>query len=229
MTPALLLLLLGEIKAPPEVRTPCNRLARVEVVSTGKNTILIPPAGDCDAFQEVAANGKLSFRVICYTPGKYRLVFVTAAGDVPEYAFTDIIAGNVPAPTPPAPAPVPPAPTPTPDDITRDPLYVALANILGGLQEPDAQTSLKTLAEIYRQGEIMSSQHGTLGAWTGALRLLSQQAGLSNKITAVRQRIGDELAGQLGTDPAAVLAGGLGARCAQQCRRISLILNTLAR
>lgn len=227
MTPALLLLLLGEIKAPPEVRTPCNRLARVEVVSTGKNTILIPPAGDCDAFQEVAASGKLSFRVICYTPGKYRLTFVTAANDVPEYATTDIIAGNLPTPTPPA--PVPPAPTPTPDDITKDPLYQSLESIVGGLQEQDQKNSLKALAELYRQGEIMSSQHGTLGAWTGALRLISQQVNLGNKLLAVRQRIADELSSQLGTDPAAVLAGGLGARCAQQCRRISLILNTLAR
>ena len=223
MTPALIFLLFCEIKAPPEVRTPCNRLARVEITSTGKNTILIPPAGDCDAFQEVAANGKLSFRVICYTPGKYRLTFVTAAGDVPEYATTDIIAGDLPAPTP---APVP---VPTPDDITKDPLYTTLANILGGLQEPDQQASLKTLAEIYRQGEIMSNQHATLGAWTGALRLLSQQAGIGNKLLAVRQRIADEFSGTLGTDPAAVLAGGLGAKCAQQCRRISLILSTLAR
>jgi hypothetical protein len=124
---------------------------------------------------------------------------------------------------------VPPAPTPTPDDITRDPLYVALSNILGGLQEPDQQASLKTLAEIYRQGEIMASQHGTLGAWTGALRLLSQQTNLGNKLLAVRQRIADELSNTLGTDPAAILAGGLGARCAAQCRRISQILNTLAR
>lgn len=228
MTPAILLILLfGEIKAPPEVRTPCNRLARVEITSTGKNTILIPPAGDVDAFQEVSSAGKLSFRVIAYTPGRYRLTFVTAAGDVPEYATTDIIAGDLPAPTPPA--PVPPAPVPTPDDITKDPLYTTLANILGGLQEPDQQTSLKTLAEIYRQGEIMSNQHATLGAWTGALRLLSQQAGLGNKLMAVRQRIADELASQLGTDPAAVLAGGTGAKCAAQCRRISLILSTLAR
>ena len=196
----------------------------MEVISTGKNTILIPPAGDCDAFQEVAASGKLSFRVICYTPGKYRLTFVTAAGDVPEYATTDIIAGDLPAPTPPAPVPVP-----TPDDITKDALYTTLSNILGGLQEPDQQASLKTLAEIYRQGEIMSNQHATLGAWTGALRLLSQQAGIGNKLLAMRQRIADELSAQLGTDPAAVLAGGLGARCAQQCRRISLILSTLAR
>lgn len=226
MTPALLLLLFAEIKAPAEVRTPCNRLARVEITSTGKNTILIPPAGDCDAFQEVAGNGKLSFRVICYTPGKYRLTFVTAAGDVPEYATTDILAGDLPAPAPPAPVPVP---VPTPDDITKDPLYTTLSNILGGLQEPDQQASLKTLAEIYRQGEIMAGQHGTLGAWTGALRLLSQQAGIGNKLLAVRQRIADELSAQLGTDPAAVLAGGLGARCAQQCRRISLILSTLAR
>jgi len=224
MTPALLLLLFCEIKAPPEVRTPIGRLARVEVISTGKNTILIPPAGDCDAFQEVAGNGKLSFRVICYTPGKYRLTFVTAAGDVPEYATTDILAGDLPAPAPPA-----PGPAPTPDDITKDPLYTTLVNILGGLQEPDQKASLKTLAEIYRQGEIMAGQHGTLGAWTGALRLLSQQAGIGNKLLAVRQRIADELSAQLGTDPAAVLAGGLGAKCAQQCRRISLILSTLAR
>ena len=196
----------------------------MEVISTGKNTILIPPAGDCDAFQEVAASGKLSFRVICYTPGKYRLTFVTAAGDVPEYATTDILAGDLPAPTPPVPVPVP-----TPDDITKDALYTTLSNILGGLQEPDQQASLKTLAEIYRQGEIMSNQHATLGAWTGALRLLSQQAGIGNKLLAMRQRIADELSAQLGTDPAAVLAGGLGARCAQQCRRISLILSTLAR
>lgn len=227
MTPALILLLFCEIKAPPEVRTPCNRLARVEVVSTGKNTILIPPAGDCDAFQEVATSGKLSFRVICYTPGKYRLTFVTAAGDVPEYATTDIIAGDLPAPVPPA--PVPPAPNPTPDDITKDPLYAALSSIVGGLQEPDQQNSLKTLAELYRQGELMAGQHGTLGAWTGALRLLSQQAGLGNKVQAVRQRIADELSATLGNDPAAVLAGELGARCVQQCRRISLILNSLAR
>ena len=227
MTPALILLLFCEIKAPPEVRTPCNRLARVEVVSTGKNTILIPPAGDCDAFQEVAASGKLSFRVICYTPGKYRLTFVSASGDVPEYATTDIIAGDLPAPVPPA--PVPPAPNPTPDDITKDPLYAALSSIVGGLQEPDQQNSLKTLAELYRQGEVMAGQHATLGAWTGALRLLSQQAGLGNKVQAVRQRIADELSASLGTDPAAVLAGGLGVKCAQQCRRISLILNSLAR
>lgn len=220
MTPALLLLLFCDIKAPPEVRTPCNRLARVEVVSTGKNTILIPPAGDCDAFQEVASNGKLSFRVICYTPGKYRLTFVTAAGDVPEYATTDIIAGDQPAPLPPA---------PTPDDISKDSLYHALASIVGGLQEPDQQNSLKTLAELYRQGEMMAGQHATLGAWTGALRLLSQQAGIGNKLMTVRQRIADELSSTLGTDPAANLAGGLGARCAAQCRRISLILNTLAR
>lgn len=220
MTPALLLLLFADIKAPPEVRTPCNRLARVEVVSTGKNTILIPPAGDCDAFQEVASNGKLSFRVICYTPGKYRLTFVTAAGDVPEYATTDIIAGDQPAPLPPA---------PTPDDISKDPLYQALASIVGGLQEPDQQNSLKTLAELYRQGEVMAGQHTTLGAWTGALRILSQQAGIGNKLITVRQRIADELSNTLGTDPAANLAGGLGARCAAQCRRISLILDTLAR
>lgn len=220
MTPVLLLLLFCDIKSPPEVRTPCNRLARVEVVSTGKNTILIPPAGDCDAFQEVASNGKLSFRVICYTPGKYRLTFVTAAGDVPEYATTDIIAGDLPAPLPPA---------PTPDDISKDPLYQALASIVGGLQEPDQQNSLKTLAELYRQGDVMAGQHATLGAWTGALRLLSQQAGLGNKLITVRQRIADELSNTLGTDPAANLAGGLGARCAAQCRRISQILNTLAR
>jgi hypothetical protein len=223
MTPAILFLLFADIKAPPEVRTPCNRLARVEVVSTGKNTILIPPAGDCDAFQEVAANGKLSFRVICYTPGKYRLTFVTASGDVPEYATTDIIAGDLPAPVPPVP------PVPTPDDITKDPLYQALASIVGGLQESDQQNSLKTLAELYRQGEVMAGQHATLGAWTGALRLLSQQAGIGNKLMTVRQRIADELSSALGTDPAANLAGGLGARCAAQCRRISLILNTLAR
>lgn len=226
MTPALLLLLFCEIKAPPEVRTPCNRLARVEITSTGKNTILIPPAGDCDAFQEVSTSGKLSFRVICYTPGKYRLTFVTAAGDLPEYATTDIIAGDLPVPTPPAPIPVP---VPTPDDIKADPLYTTLANILGGLQEPDQQASLKLLAEIYRQGEIMAGQHATLGAWTGALRLLSQQAGIGNKLMTVRQRIADELSSTLGTDPAAVLAGGAGAKCAAQCRRISLILSTLAR
>ena len=158
--------------------------------------------------------------MICYTPGKYRLTFVTAAGDVPEYATTDIIAGDLPAPLPPA---------PTPDDISKDPLYQALASIVGGLQEPDQQNSLKTLAELYRQGEVMAGQHATLGAWTGALRLLSQQAGLGNKLITVRQRIADELSSTLGTDPAANLAGGLGARCAAQCRRISLILNTLAR
>lgn len=124
----LLLLALGEIKSPPVKDAPLNRLVRIEVSTTTKETQLIPPPGEgvkFDAFQEFSAvPGKLFYRVQCYEPGVYRFIFVGATGDGKvEYSTTDLTAGIPPTP-PPTPDPVDPptpgpgpGPTPTPAPI----------------------------------------------------------------------------------------------------------------
>jgi len=226
-TLAVALLAIAEIKAPPEVKTPCNRLARIEVLSTGKNTILIPPRGDCDAFQEVGPAGKLSFRVICYKPGKYYLHFVTVEGDVPVTATTEIIAGdeNNPAPTPPTPGPAPTPPTPTPPVSEWE---ATIRAIYGADQNANKMTHKGYLVAALRQAAKLCNDQTLKTADQLYTAIKSIQTGIpQDSLQALRAAISDKLASSLPEEPEALLTPAVRSATEDLLTRSAAILEAI--
>jgi len=227
---AVVLLTFAEIKAPAEVKTPCNRLARIEVSSTGKNTILIQPRGDCDAFQEVGPSGKLSFRVICYKPGKYYLHFVTVEGDVPVTATTEIIASDENAPIPPpaptpGPVPTPPTPTPTPPVSEWE---ATLRAIYGADQNANKYTHRGYLAAALRQAAKLCNDQTLKTADQLYTGIKSIQTGIPNdSLQALRAAVSDKLAASLPEEPDALLTPAIRSATEDLLTRSAAILEAI--
>jgi len=166
--------------------------------------------------------------VVAAKEGRYRVFAVTALADkLSPVAQTVIIIGDSPDPDPSIPpGPQPKPPQPKPSDIKQDPIYLQLVGIVGGLGNEKA--ALPKLADIYRQaGEL--SNCTDLGALNGAIVNIRNQSGIGQQAMTIREALGGIIEKELGTEPSAPLAGGLGDKAQKLFKRINLVLLELAK
>ena len=128
-------------------------------------------------------------------------------------------------PKPPTPKPPTPGPVPEP---TSDPLYQVFLSALGGLQEPGQGANLVKLAKAWEAAPGLIPGNPTVGQWSAAVRAEIKNQGVPlGALLAIRQRVSDEVAGQLGEDPNAALTGDLATKAATLSKRLSGIFKRM--
>ena len=175
-------LAVGEVTSPPKLEVPVGRLAKIEVVSSGKITVVIPPGGDAEVVQEVTTSGKLSYRIICYRAGVYRVVFVTSTGDLPEFSVTEVTAKDT-LPPPPKP-PLPP----------EDELKATLGALYGADQNPDKDKVRVALVDALRKSSAVAVDPATVLASDLVAGIKKLSSGLpAGALPAIRDKVGELL------------------------------------
>jgi hypothetical protein len=109
------------ITVPAETRGTAGKLLVVEAQTGGKVVKWIPRDDGLDVFPAEFLKDSKTFAARAEKPGRYRVLALTALGDVPVYAETTLIfEGDAPPPPPPGPKPpIPPPPQPPVDDLAR--------------------------------------------------------------------------------------------------------------
>jgi hypothetical protein len=169
---------------------------------------------------------KKSTVVTASKAGRFRVLAYTSINNVATApAFTTVIVGNSPDPSPPEPNPGPKPPEPMPNDQFAE----SIKGMFGGLQEPDKVDSAKKLAHVYELAvlECDNQQYKTLGQLYNTVRSLSFQNIKADKINPIREAIANELDSILGTDPNAVFDENLKKKCKTQFSRMQKILGGL--
>ncbi len=150
-------------------------------------------------------------------PGRYKILAWTAAGDIPSEAAVCVVTVGSAPPAPPGPV----APT--------DPLAVALQALLEINQDPDKTKQAATLADVYRRAakaatdpEIKTAGDLFSFARRQAVATLPPMA-----LEAIRNRLGEELAAVLPTDPDAALTPSIRTAATEIYSRLAKILESL--
>ena len=157
--------------------------------------------------------------------GRYKVFAVTAAGDkISPVASTIIVVGDGVDPDPIPPQPRPPQPKPA--DIKSDPIYQQLVGIVGGLGNEKA--ALPKLAGIYQRASELSNCVD-LAALNDAVRNIRDSSGIGQQAMTVREALAGIIEKELGSDPSAPLAGGLGDKAKALFKRINAVLLELSR
>ena len=169
--------------------------------------------------------------------GKYRILAYTAKGDKPSPPV--ILSVSIsrddqvdPAPNPgPAPGPnPPPGPGPSPDltDIAQDPIFQTMQSLAGGLQEANQAANLAKLGAAWAKAPEMITTAKTLGAWNSAVRAeITRQGVPLGALAAIRQKVGDIVADEIGQDPATSLVGDPGRKAENLAKRFAAIFGKL--
>ena len=157
--------------------------------------------------------------------GRYKVFAVTAAGDkISPVASTIIVVGDGVDPDPIPPQPRPPQPKPA--DIKSDPIYQQLVGIVGGLGSEKA--ALPKLAGIYQRASELSNCVD-LAALNDAVRNIRDSSGIGQQAMTVREALAGIIEKELGSDPSAPLAGGLGDKAKALFKRIDAVLLELSK
>jgi hypothetical protein len=150
-------------------------------------------------------------------PGRYKILAWTAAGDIPSEAAVCVVTVGSAPPVPPGPV----APT--------DPLAVALQALLEANQDPDKAKQMVALADVYRRAakaagdpEIKTAGDLFTFARRQAVAVLPPMA-----LEAIRNRLGEELAAVLPTDPDVVLTPPIRTAATEIYSRLAKILESL--
>jgi len=193
----------------------------------GKAVRYFTPDAGLSTFPNELLNDPTCTVLVASREGQYRVFAVTASGDkISPVSQSIIIVGDGVNPDP-QPGPKPPQPKPPePTDIKQDSIYLQLVGIVGGLGNEKA--ALPKLADIYRQASELSNCTD-LGALNGAVVNIRNQAGIGQQAMTIREALGGIIEKELGTEPAAPLAGGLGDKAQKLFKRINLVLLELAK
>ena len=130
-------------------------------------------------------------------PGKYRVVCVTAKGDVPSEIVEFIVIVEPDGPDPPPPEPKPPEPI---DPLTRK-LREAFQADPGELAEKREYVAMLAGFYLAMAQHIATDQAATIGDLLSDYRNAIPAVLPDGAIPAVRKACGDEVAGVAGDDP----------------------------
>jgi hypothetical protein len=225
----LLTLAFGQsVELPATIRAQPGTFVLVKPVRLegGKAVRYFTPDSGLSTFPNELLNDPTCTVLVAAKEGQYRVFAVTASGDkISPVSQSIIIVGDGVNPDPP-PQPGPKPPHPKPSDIKQDPIYLQLVGIVGGLG--NEKSALPKLADIYRQaGEL--SNCADLGALNGAILNIRNQSGIGQQAMTIREALGGVIEKELGTEPSAPLAGGLGDKAKALFKRINLVLLELSR
>jgi len=225
----LLTLAFGQsVELPATIRAQPGTFVLVKPVRLegGKAVRYFTPDSGLSTFPNELLNDPTCTVLVAAREGQYRVFAVTASGDkISPVSQSIIIVGDGVNPDP-QPQPGPRPPQPKPSDIKQDPIYLQLVGIVGGLG--NERSALPKLADIYRQaGEL--SNCADLGALNGAILNIRNQSGIGQQAMTIREALGGVIEKELGTEPSAPLAGGLGDKAKALFKRINLVLLELSR
>ena len=225
----LLTLVFGQsVELPATIRAQPGTFVLVKPVRLegGKAVRYFTPDSGLSTFPNELLNDPTCTVLVAAREGQYRVFAVTASGDkISPVSQSIIIVGDGVNPDP-QPQPGPRPPQPKPSDIKQDPIYLQLVGIVGGLG--NERSALPKLADIYRQaGEL--SNCADLGALNGAILNIRNQSGIGQQAMTIREALGGVIEKELGTEPSAPLAGGLGDKAKALFKRINLVLLELSR
>lgn len=244
----LLALFCQRVELPPTIRADIGQFITVRPISVDGGTVEYYPLDPgLSVFPSSLLTDKTALVFTVYKPGRYRILAYTAKANVPSQpAVTTIVVGEggpLPGPGPrpdngpdkpdfgpdkPKPPAPPPPPPPPPADITEDPLYQAFESIAGGLQEPNQKRSLTQYGNAWTTaGPVVEGKN--LGQWNSAVKKAATEEGLPlGAISAIRERVGVEVANVVGTDPAMALSGDKGKAAKDLGVKFGLIFLKLA-
>lgn len=136
-----------QIKLPSEVRGAIGEFIQVKADTPDAYVSWLAMDAGLNLFPTSLLRDTKTAVVVSTTPGRFRLLAVTAKGDKPsEWATTVVIVGDAP-PVPPGPGPQPPGPGPTPTPTNEFEKAVFSAYALDPVAD---KVHTKSLAKIYR-------------------------------------------------------------------------------
>ena len=210
----------------------------------GTSVRFFSPDPGLSTFPNELLNDKSCTVVVANRPGSYRVFAVTAKDSViSPVAQTLILVGDIPepgpnpnpgpGPVPPGPGPVPPGPgpgpAPGPVDISKDPLFLALQSVAGGLQEQNQKQNFGRMAAAWAKADTVLETSKTLDEATSGIRKEQTAQGLSiSALTAIRERIWGEVADTIGADPNLALDMGTREKLSGLAKRLAAIFKKLA-
>lgn len=210
------------LQIPSEVKGSPGAFIRVDAKTDGKMVRFVALDAGLNVFPSDMLKTTTS-TVVTGQAGRYRLLAVSALGDVPsEPQICLVVIGDGPAP--PGPGPVPPGPTPPiPPD---DPLAVAISTAFSrdAALDPNANQWREKLAALYRQSAATDFNVATWGKLFDALAAASSQMGMAGKIMVTRTAIAAELKRVLPTNPDQPLDAAGKALAAKTFARIAAVL-----
>ncbi len=181
------------ITAPAKLSVKVGRFASVQVTTTGKSIILVSSSSEVDAFREFTDPSVYQFRLIAYTPGVYRVTWVSSLGDVLSQHTTEITTDGKPPPPPIDPVdPVDPV----------DPLAKAMQAAYAADTGADKAKHRDALAGVYAAVGGQTAGVANLSALSALLKAETAKALPAGALAKVRELASAELRTALGTDPA---------------------------
>ena len=239
----LLFLAFGQsVELPATIRAQPGTFVLVKPVRLegGKAVRYFSPDAGLSTFPNELLNDPTATVVVASRPGTYRIYAVTAKDSaISPVAQSVILVGDIPepgpnpnpgpGPVPPGPGPVPPGPAPGPVDISKDPLFLALQSVAGGLQEQNQKQNFGRMAAAWAKADTVLETSKTLGEATSGIRKEQTAQGLSiSALTAIRERIWGEVADTIGADPNLALDMGTREKLSGLAKRLAAIFKKLA-
>jgi hypothetical protein len=219
----LLALAFGQrVELPKEVKGEVGQFVTVKPSALdGGAVVYVPLDSGLSIFPSDLLTDKSALVFTAPKVGRYKVLAYTAKADKPSPpTICVVVIGDAPD------VPVPKPDDVKPTDIKQDPIFLQLVGIVGGLGNEKA--ALPKLADIYRQaGEL--SNCTDLGALNGAIVNIRNQSGIGQQAMTIREALGGIIEKELGTEPSAPLAGGLGDKAQKLFKRINLVLLELAK
>lgn len=220
----ILLLVLGvdpAVKLPQEITGQPGEFITIKPETNGKVVRFVALDLGLNLFPSDLLADKTATVANAVQPGRYRVLAYTALEGVPSAPsiVTVVVGGAVP------PKPVNPVVPPQP----ADPLAEAIAAIYGGNVEPGRDEKRRALAGVYRRAEPMvdDTRARTTGELYLLVRQLSRQVLADGDLRAVRDRLNQELDGQLPTQADTVLTPELRGKIKAQFSRCAAALEGL--
>lgn len=200
------------VHLPAEVKAHAGRPVRLTAEADGKLIRWASASDDADLIP--FPDGRTAI-FSAAQPGRYRVLAWTAVGDVPsEAAICTVV---VDGPTPPPPPP-------------NDPLAEALASAFAADPSPQKSAQRVSLAALYRQAATTCRDPDvkTAGDLFRVLKAATAKVIPDDALTALRQRVGEELRKVLPTAPDAALDAGAREVAGQLFARLAVILEGLS-
>lgn len=215
------------VELPATIRAQPGTFVLVKPVRLegGKAVRYFTPDAGLSTFPNELLNDPTCTVLVAAREGQYRVFAVTASGDkISPVSQSIIIVGDGINPDPQPPQPRPPQPKPS--DIKSDPIYQQLVGIVGGLGSEKA--ALPKLAGIYQRASELSNCVD-LAALNDAVRNIRDSSGIGQQAMTVREALAGIIEKELGSDPSAPLAGGLGDKAKALFKRIDAVLLELSK
>jgi len=197
------------VQLPPTVQAKPGRLVQIAAKSEQKLVKWFLIGEDADL---IVMESSKSAIFSASNAGEYRVLAWVASGDVPSDAAVCVIrVGESPAPAP------------------IDPLQSALQGIYGGIQDSQKNEQRQTLAKVYRQAAKAAGdpQWRTAGELYNAIRGISVKSLPDDALRPIRDRLGDEVATILPTEPGAPLTEEIRQKAVNFYQRAANILESL--